>query len=82
MFEKDDFENIKLAMMRISNSLNDNIEIAKEEVIYYLTSLDCKALNERALDIQQAQDISQLKMKLGSIAALCDLIVKTRYTLC
>ena len=80
---KSDFLKIKTALQNIINDIyDDNLETAKEITIFHLASIECKALNERVQDIQQATNSEQLKKKLGSIVALCDLIVKTRYTLC
>ena len=83
MLKKSKFIEIKNSLLSIMNNICDeNLETAKKKIIFYLNSVDCKALNDYIPSIQQATNSEQLKKKLGLIVSLCDLIVKTRYTLC
>ena len=81
--DENEFISLKLFLLSIKNDISDdNLEVAKESIIHRLLQIDCKSLRESIQDVRQAPNSERLKEKVGSIVALCDLIVKTRYTLC
>ena len=81
--DKNQIMELKQMLNSISSEIyDDNLDIAKNIIISHLSQIDCKSLNNYIPSIQQSLDSEQLKQKVWSIASLCDLIVKTQYTLC